>query len=167
MSQPSAEEALVAYRKLHRALLTSSASKWRDLDISMQQLRAMFFLRDEEQATVGRLAELFSFGLPAASLLADRLVRAGYVERREDPADRRRVQLSLTRVGLRLVTDLREGSHSVLRRWMSSLSPGELGGLNKGRGAPGRVRARQRGVPEERGVSPGYQDRRDQTLPRR
>ena len=132
MSQPSTEDALAAYKKLHRAMLNSSASKWRDLDISMQQLRAIYFLRDEEEASVGRLAELFGIGLPGASLLADRLVRAGYVERREDPADRRRVLLSLTRVGLRLVTDLREGSHSLLRRWMSSLSEEDLGALARG-----------------------------------
>jgi MarR family transcriptional regulator, organic hydroperoxide resistance regulator len=152
MSQPSSDEALGAYRKLHRALLTSSASKWRDLDISMQQLRAMFFLRDEEEATVGRLAELFGFGLPAASLLADRLVRAGYVERREDPADRRRVLLSLTRVGVRLVTDLREGSHSVLRRWMSSLSPEDLAALTRGWRALAEVASRHGAVLENRGV---------------
>jgi DNA-binding MarR family transcriptional regulator len=132
MSQPSTEDALAAYKKLHRAMLNSSASKWRDLDISMQQLRAIYFLRDEEEASVGRLAELFGIGLPAASLLADRLVRAGYVERREDPADRRRVLLSLTRVGLRLVTDLREGSHLLLRRWMSSLSEEDLAALTRG-----------------------------------
>jgi|SRR3981081_4310984 DNA-binding MarR family transcriptional regulator len=132
MPQSSAEEALAAYKKLHRALLTSTASRWRDLDISMPQLRAMYFLRDEEEVSVGRLAELFGIGLPAASLLADRLVRAGYVERREDPTDRRRVLLSLTRVGMRLVTDLREGSHSLLRRWMSSLSPDDLAALSRG-----------------------------------
>lgn len=132
MSQPSTEDALAAYRKLHRALLTSTASRWRDLDISMQQLRAMYLLRDEEEASVGRLAELFGIGLPAASLLADRLVRAGYVERRGDPSDRRRVLLSLTRAGLRLVTDLREGNHSLLRRWMSSLSPEDLAALTRG-----------------------------------
>jgi DNA-binding MarR family transcriptional regulator len=151
MSQPS-DEALAAYRKLHRALLTSSASKWRDLDISMQQLRAMFFLRDEEEATVGRLAELFGFGLPAASLLADRLVRAGYVERREDPADRRRVLLSLTRAGVRLVTDLREGSHSVLRRWMSSLSPEDLAALTRGWRALAEVASRHGAILENSAV---------------
>ena len=132
MSTPSAEEAPAAYRKVHRALLTSTATRWRDLDLSMQQVRALFFLRDEQEASVGRLAELFGFGLPAASLLADRLVRAGYVERREDPGDRRRVLLSLTRTGVRLVTDLREGSHSVLRRWMTSLSPEDLAALTRG-----------------------------------
>jgi DNA-binding MarR family transcriptional regulator len=142
MSQPSTEDALAAYKKLHRAMLNSSASKWRDLDISMQQLRAIYFLRDEEEASVGRLAELFGIGLPGASLLADRLVRAGYVERREDPADRRRVLLSLTRVGLRLVTDLREGSHSLLRRWMSSLSEEDLAALARGWRALAEVASR-------------------------
>jgi DNA-binding MarR family transcriptional regulator len=142
MSQPSTEDALAAYKKLHRAMLNSSASKWRDLDISMQQLRAIYFLRDEEEASVGRLAELFGIGLPAASLLADRLVRAGFVERREDPADRRRVLLSLTRVGLRLVTDLREGSHSLLRRWMSSLSEEDLTALARGWRALAEVASR-------------------------
>src|SRR2546428_14189525 len=125
MSQPSIDEALSDYKRFHRALLTSTASRWRGLDISMQQLRAIYMLRDEEVATVGRLAELFGIGLPAASVLADRLVRAGYVERREDTADRRRVLLRPTRAGGLLVTELREGSHQHLRRWMFQLSTAE------------------------------------------
>jgi len=132
MTGGSVDEALIAYKKVHRALLTSTASRWRHLDISMQQLRAIYLLRDEEVATVGRLAELFGFLLPAASVLADRLVRAGYVERHEDTADRRRVLLSLTRAGIHLVTELREGSHSHLRRWMSQLSPEDLAALTRG-----------------------------------
>ena len=123
MSNVTIDEALVARRKIQRALLTSTASRWRDLDISMQQLRALTVLRDEEVATVGRLAELFSIGLPAASILADRLVRAGYLERNEDPIDRRRVLLTLTREGVQLVTDLHEGSYLLLRRWMARLDP--------------------------------------------
>lgn len=131
MSQ-SIDDAIAGYKRLHRALLNSSAARWRDLDISMQQLRAMYFVRDEEEVSVGRLAEQFGFGLPAASVLADRLVRAGYVERREDPDDRRRVLLSLTRSGNRLVSDLREGSHTLLRRWMTSRPERELEALAHG-----------------------------------
>src|SRR5260370_115594 len=104
MTEGSVDEALIAYKKVHRALLTSTASRWRHLDISMQQLRAIYLLRDEEVATVGRLAELFGIAMPAASVLADRLVRAGYVQRNEDTADRRRVLLSLTRAGIQLCT---------------------------------------------------------------
>src|ERR1700674_3935390 len=152
MSQPSTDEALAAYRKLRRTLQTSTASRWMHLDISMQQVRAMFLLRDEEEVSVGRLAELFGIGLPAASLLADRLVRAGYVERRDDPADRRRVLLSLTRPGLRLGTDLREGSHSLLRRWMSSLSAEDLAALTRGWRALAEVASRHGAVLEPSGV---------------
>jgi DNA-binding MarR family transcriptional regulator len=148
MTDGSVDEALIAYKKVHRALLTSTASRWRHLDISMQQLRAIYLLRDEEVATVGRLAELFGIGLPGASVLADRLVRAGYVERHEDTADRRRVLLSLTRTGIQLVSDLREGSHQHLRRWMSQLSPADLSALTRGWRALAEV-ASQRSQPVE------------------
>ena len=126
MPQPSVDDALLGYRRFHRALMTSTARKWRDLDISMQQVRAMYVLRDEGEVAIGRLAEVFGFGMPAASLLADRLVRAGYAERRDDAADRRRVLIRLSRAGDRLMTELMEGSQSHMRRWMSALSPDEL-----------------------------------------
>ncbi len=142
MSTPTIDEALAGYKKVHRALLTSTAGRWRDLEISMQQLRALFVLRDEEEASVGRLAEFFDMGLPGASLLADRLVRSGFVERRGDPDDRRRVLLRLTRAGDRLVGDLREGSNTLLRRWMASLSPEDLAALSQGWRALAEVASR-------------------------
>src|SRR2546428_2039281 len=123
MSTPAKEVALAGYKKTHRPLLTSTARRWRGLDISMQQLRALYLLRDEEEASVGRLAELFGMGLPGASLLADRLVRSGYVERRAHPDDRRRVLLSPTPAGDRLVGGLRAGSTSPLRRRTGAPSP--------------------------------------------
>jgi DNA-binding MarR family transcriptional regulator len=126
MSPSSLDDALAGYRRFHRALLTSTARKWRDLDISMQQVRAMHVLRDEGEVPVGRLAEVFGFGMPAASLLADRLVRAGHAERHDDPGDRRRVLIRLSRAGDRLMTELIEGSHAHMRRWMTLLSPSEL-----------------------------------------
>ena len=135
MSQPSIDEALSVYKRFHRALLTST-------DISMQQLRAIYMLRDEEVATVGRLAELFGIGLPAASILADRLVRAGFVDRNDDPADRRRVLLTLTRAGIQLVTELQEGNHLLMRRWMSRMSPEDLAALTRGWRALAEVASR-------------------------
>jgi len=126
MSRPSIDDALAGYRRFHRALMNSSARKWRDLDLSMQQMRAMHVLRDEGEVAIGRLAEVFGFGMPAASLLADRLVREGFAERREDPTDRRRVLIRLSRAGDRLMNELIEGSHVHLRKWMSSLSPDDL-----------------------------------------
>ena len=132
MSSVSVEETLAEYKRLHRAVLTSTAPRWRDLDMSMQQLRAMYLLREEDEASVGRLAELFGMRLPAASLLADRLVRAGLVDRRDDPEDRRRVLLSLSRAGNRLVTELREGNYQPMRRWMGAMASEDLAALKRG-----------------------------------
>jgi MarR family transcriptional regulator, organic hydroperoxide resistance regulator len=136
------EDALTAHRVVHRALLNAKSHRWRDIDITMQQLRAIYLLRDEGEVTVSRLAEMFDMGLPAASLLADRLVRAGLVERGADAGDRRRVLLRLTRAGDRLVTELREGSQALLRRWLATLPAGDLAALSRGWKALAEVASR-------------------------
>jgi DNA-binding MarR family transcriptional regulator len=141
MSNPL-DDALNSHRVVHRALLNAKSNRWRDIDITMQQLRAIYLLRDEGEMTVGRLAEMFDMGLPAASLLADRLVRAGLVIRRADASDRRRVLLSLSRTGDRLVSELREGSQALLRRWLSTLSPEDLDALSRGWQALAEVASR-------------------------
>ncbi len=126
------DEAMSGYSRVRRVLLAKNAERWRDLDLSLQQLKAMYFLSDEEEASIGRLAELFGVGMPAASVLADRLVRSGYALRREDPSDRRRALLTLTRTGNRVVADLREGSQTHLRRWMAALTPADQEALARG-----------------------------------
>jgi DNA-binding MarR family transcriptional regulator len=56
--------------------------------------------------------------------------------------DRRRVLLSLSRAGLQLVTELREGSHLLLRRWMAQLSADDMEALSRGWRALAEVAAR-------------------------
>jgi DNA-binding MarR family transcriptional regulator len=52
-----------------------------------------------ERPTVGRLAELLGVTKQSASALVDDMLRAGFLERAADPADRRRVRLSLSARG--------------------------------------------------------------------
>ncbi|HET6508306.1 MAG TPA: MarR family transcriptional regulator [Baekduia sp.] len=52
-----------------------------------------------EEPTVGRLAELLGVTKQSASTLVDDMLRAGFLERAPDPADRRRVRLSLSARG--------------------------------------------------------------------
>jgi DNA-binding MarR family transcriptional regulator len=49
-----------------------------------------------EEPTVNRLAELLAVTKQSASKLADDMIRAGFLARRPDPDDRRRVRLVLT-----------------------------------------------------------------------
>jgi DNA-binding MarR family transcriptional regulator len=50
--------------------------------------------------SLSELAGYLGIGLPTASTLVSRLVNAGYMQRVEDPAERRRVSLTLTESGL-------------------------------------------------------------------
>ena len=52
-----------------------------------------------ESPTVSRLAQLLDVTKQAASKLADDMCRAGFLERVEDPSDRRRAHLVLSRMG--------------------------------------------------------------------
>ncbi len=52
-----------------------------------------------EQPTVSRLAELLDVSKQAASRTVDDMVSAGFLERGDDPTDRRRTPLRLTALG--------------------------------------------------------------------
>ena len=55
-----------------------------------------------EEPTVSRLAELLGVSKQAASKLADDMVIAGFLQRGDDPVDRRRTPLRLTELGRRV-----------------------------------------------------------------
>jgi DNA-binding MarR family transcriptional regulator len=61
------------------------------LGLSESDVAAIEFLVDLGPATAGRLAELMGLTTGAVTRMIDRLEQAGYVRRRPDPADRRRV----------------------------------------------------------------------------
>lgn len=121
----------------HRAVvgaLTSRSGAWQSLDISMAQMKALFVLHDLGPLTVGGLASRLGVGLPASSLLADRLVSGGLAERGrgEDAADRRRTVLRLSESGEKLALRLRQGSAQLLGGWLEQLLPADLEALARG-----------------------------------
>src|SRR5438552_2281032 len=63
---------------------------------SLPQLHALGFVRRNPGASLSDLAAYLGIGPPTASSLVSRLVNAGYLHRVEDPAERRKVSLSLT-----------------------------------------------------------------------
>ena len=66
-----------------------------------------------EQPTVSRLAELLGVTKQGASRLADDMVTLGYLERSEDPADRRRTRLRLSPAGERIRARALAESHAI------------------------------------------------------
>jgi DNA-binding MarR family transcriptional regulator len=76
-----------------------AAVRRREPSWSLPQLHTLGFLQLNPGASLSELAGHLGIGLPSASALVSRLVGAGQVDRRDDPEERRRTILTLTRQG--------------------------------------------------------------------
>lgn len=63
------------------------------------QRRLLLVIDEIEPATLNEVASALSRGAPAVSRSVDTLVRAGLIERTQDPENRRRLALRLTKAG--------------------------------------------------------------------
>ncbi|MEW6032065.1 MAG: MarR family transcriptional regulator [Bacillota bacterium] len=86
----------------------------------------------ERTATVTELARRMELSAPTVSGIIDRLVQAGYVERRRSEDDRRMVEVVPTRRGRDLVTELFAAGDERFRRLLSALEPEDAQALLRG-----------------------------------
>jgi DNA-binding MarR family transcriptional regulator len=105
---------------------------WLKLDLSMAQFKALVAVERSSGVGVCGLGRQLSIGESAASLLVDQLVRRGYVGRKTDPADRRRVLLGTTSRGEKRLRELRQGSREILDEWLAELDQDQLEALARG-----------------------------------
>ena len=100
-----------------RQLLWQRAS---ELDLTYAQSQVLFHVADHPGCHMGDVAKAFGVTLPAVTHIVDRLEEKQFLERADDPADRRVYVLELTRTGRALVDELHglqmRGVEVVLRR---------------------------------------------------
>jgi DNA-binding MarR family transcriptional regulator len=100
-----------------RQLLWQRAS---ELDLTYAQSQVLFHVADHPGCHMGDVAKAFGVTLPAVTHIVDRLEEKQFLERADDPADRRVYVLELTRTGRALVDELHglqmRGVEAVLRR---------------------------------------------------
>jgi DNA-binding MarR family transcriptional regulator len=132
MNEELVESGLELYRTALRALHELGTPTWRQVELSIAQLKALFAVVDGAPMPIGGVAARLSIGLPAASSLVDRLVDQGLVLRREDQADRRRTLAEPTPAGEALAQNLRHGSRDALRSWMERMEQDDLEALVRG-----------------------------------
>jgi DNA-binding MarR family transcriptional regulator len=106
-----------------RALAIQRQDAWLDLDLTLPQLRALFVVRRRQPLTVSDLADALGQRLAAVSALVTRLVRAGLLQRSEDPNDRRRVRLELTDHAERLLAAVDDRSAARFAAILGRMSP--------------------------------------------
>lgn len=78
-----------------------------------------------EPATLNQVASAVGRGAPAVSRSVDSLVRAGFIERTADPANRRRLAMRLTESGREMLTKRPRGGSGLVTR-LERLAPSEL-----------------------------------------
>ena len=99
-------------------------------DLSITQVRILHLLmwKETEPAQV-EIADEIALSVAAAGRAIDTLVRAGLVERRADPDDRRIKRVALTPAGRALVDEMAEGRRADVRDFVDQLDPDERLGL--------------------------------------
>lgn len=125
------EAVIEGQKRVWRATQAASMPTWLESHVTMVQLKALSLLLQGPRS-VSELAEALGTGRAAASLLVDRLVQVGLVNRTEDALDRRRTLVHLSEEGERAVRQLREGSRERYREALERLSDEDLVALAQG-----------------------------------
>jgi DNA-binding MarR family transcriptional regulator len=89
----------------------------KSLGFSMPQFFLLMRVYYKKQCGISHLSEHMDITAAAASQLVEKLVQAGYLERTEDPSDRRAKLLKLSPEGAKLVEEGMNQRH----RWMEEV----------------------------------------------
>lgn len=104
------------------AFMHRSMSGWnhfaKSTGLSMPQFSILMQLHHKGSCGMSEISDRFDITAPAASQLVDKLVHAGYLERAEDPSDRRAKLLTLSTRGGELIKQGIEERY----RWMDDLA---------------------------------------------
>jgi len=100
--------------------------------LSVPQLRALAFLDRNTGACLFHVADHLGVTRPTASVIVDRLVRRGLLHRAADPRERRRIVLTLTPRGTRLLEQARSATRSWMADVLSSLPRTTLRRIEEG-----------------------------------
>ncbi len=124
--------AVKLYREAHRAMRQPLFEGWKGLNLTVPQLRSLFFISSSGNTSPGRLAASLGVTPPNVTGIVDRLVEQRLVARKESDQDRRVLLLQTTEKGEAILSDLREWRANTMTEVLSKLDESELQSLVKG-----------------------------------
>lgn len=129
-SVASVDAALQAFHQWMAALQLLRARRgdaFADSSTTIPQLRALSLIAASPGGPTSReLASLLGVGASAVTPLVDRLVEHGFVQRHEDPRDRRITRLTVTDAGRARLQQMVSGKADLMRDALSRLSDDQL-----------------------------------------
>lgn len=104
---------------------------WEKMKITFPQLRILFRVRARPGIDLRGLAADLGITASGAGQQVDKLVARGFLSRRDDPEDRRRIQLELTDLGQQAVGEISRASRVYMDAVLRGLSDEELDELQR------------------------------------
>ena len=99
---------------------------WIELNLTLAQLKSMFFISARDKTNFKKLAEALGVTPPNVTGIIDRLVEQGLVTRTENPEDRRIMLLQATEKGQELLNNLQERHITQMSQVLGYLNNEEL-----------------------------------------
>jgi DNA-binding MarR family transcriptional regulator len=125
------ERVIAAERQVRRYLAYDRSSPLLSVNLTMQQLKVVLLVATHEGLTSHELTRLLNVATPTVTGLVDRLVALDYVERREDPNDRRVRRIMLTPTGENAIRDILDAGAAHQRRLFARLDSDTLEDLER------------------------------------
>ncbi len=95
-----------------------------ELEISITQMKTLHALTDSpREVSVKELSVRLGLSLPSASRIVDALLHRGWLERREDPDDRRIKRVGITAAGRAIVDRIETARLVGLEEYAAALTP--------------------------------------------
>lgn len=122
------------YRTIALALDRLMLPRLIELGLTMPQFKALLAVSAAGPGgiAVTELGAELSIGQPSASIIVDQLVKARYAQRVPDRADRRRVLVTATPLGLQVTGELRHGRRSTFTGWLDAVDDDDALALEQG-----------------------------------
>lgn len=110
-------------RRAHQRHTAIFQEKFGDNQLTPLQFAALMKLRDLDEVSQNQLGRMTAMDAATMQGVIQRLLTRGLIERRKDPADRRRLQLSLSPTGQGLVDQWADIGHDISEQTLAPLDP--------------------------------------------
>lgn len=107
-------------------ILRSEMRKNGTQKLSLPQFRILSYVKTNPKSSVSEAGEHLGVTRATASALVERLVQKGLLERADDPNERRKAILNLTKAGNQHFLEARKEAQAVVAHWLDDLPQGKL-----------------------------------------
>jgi DNA-binding MarR family transcriptional regulator len=124
--RPAVERTLEAFEAFQQQLMSVHAPEFAAIDLTMAQAKLLYVVTAAGELSMSVIAQRLGVTISTASGAVDHLVGLGLIGRTDDPANRRQVRVSVTRLGHDTLERLRELSTRQLRALFDVLDDDDL-----------------------------------------